>query len=127
MSAMRKDFSGWETDKPFCNMHPMDKPLLSENEPRGISAQGPTSNSSSHLSLVRELARNSKLSIYDLILVTEGIKTFELDTNIPLTLSPKVECYKLTTGVYDPLSLVIVGIILGRSRLTAQELTYIQV
>ena len=37
-----------------------------------------------------------------------------------LTLSLKVECYKLTTDVYDPLTSGTVGIILGRSELTSQ-------
>ena len=64
-------------------------------------------------------ARKSKLSISDLIHTTEGSAALELATEIPLTLSPKVECYKLITVVYGPLLSGKVGIILGTSRLTS--------
>ena len=44
-----------------------------------------------------------------------------LAIDMPLTLlSPKVECYNLTTGDYSPLPLGTVGLILGRSGLTFQ-------
>ena len=41
-------------------------------------------------------------------------------THTPLTLSPKVKRFNLTTRVYSPLPREIVGIILGRSRLISQ-------
>ena len=44
----------------------------------------------------------------------------DLTTDTPLTLFPKVECFKLTTGVCGPLPKETVGIILWRSRLTSQ-------
>ena len=44
----------------------------------------------------------------------------DLATDVPLTLSLKVECSKLPTGAHDPLSSGTVGIILGRSGLTSQ-------
>ena len=44
----------------------------------------------------------------------------DLAIYMPLTLFLKVECYKLTTGVYGPLSSGTVGIILGRSEITPQ-------
>ena len=37
-----------------------------------------------------------------------------------LILSPKVECYKLTTGIYGPLPSGTIGIILGRNGFTSQ-------
>ena len=37
-----------------------------------------------------------------------------------LTLTPKMECYKLTGEVYGPIPSGTVGIILGRSGLTSQ-------
>lgn len=43
-----------------------------------------------------------------------------MDLSTGLTLSPKVEFYKLPTGVYGLLPSGTVGIILGRSRLTSQ-------
>ena len=45
-----------------------------------------------------------KLSIFGLIHVIEGSAALELATDMPLTLSPEVECYKLTTVAYGPLS-----------------------
>ena len=36
-----------------------------------------------------------------------------------LTLSPKVHCYKITTGVYGPAPSGTTGMILGRSGLTS--------
>ena len=47
----------------------------------------------------------------------------DLTTDTPLTLFPKVECFKLTTGVCGPLPKETVGIILWRSRLTSQGFT----
>lgn len=43
-----------------------------------------------------------------------------LATDRPLTLSPKVECYKLTTGVHGPLPPGTIGKILVRNGLTSQ-------
>ena len=43
-----------------------------------------------------------------------------LATDMLLTLSPKVGCYKLTTDVCGPLPSGTVGTILGRSGLTSQ-------
>ena len=45
----------------------------------------------------------------------------DLVTDMPLTLSSKVEYYKLNTGIYNPLRSGIVGLILERSRWTTQE------
>ena len=47
----------------------------------------------------------------------------DLATDVPFTLSPKVECYKLITGVHGFVLSGTVGIILGRSGLTSQGLT----
>ena len=44
----------------------------------------------------------------------------ELATDVPLTLIPRVECHKLTTGGYGPLLSERVKIILERSRLISQ-------
>ena len=65
-------------------------------------------------------AVKSELSISDHIPATEGSAALDLAIYMPLTLFLKVECYKLTTGVYGPLSSGTVGIILGRSEITPQ-------
>jgi len=54
------------------------------------------------------------------VLATEGSAALALATDAPLTLSPKVESNKLTTGVYGPFPSGTVGIILGRSGSTSQ-------
>jgi len=43
----------------------------------------------------------------------------DLATDTPPTLSPKLECYSLSNGVYGPLPLGTAGTILGRSGLTS--------
>jgi dUTPase len=52
---------------------------------------------------------------------TEGSAALDLTTDtFCFTFSPKVECYKLTTGVYGPFPSGTVEIILGKSGLTSQ-------
>lgn len=46
-------------------------------------------------------ARKVILCISDLMPAAEGSTTLELNTDTPFTLSAKVECCKLTTGVCD--------------------------
>lgn len=64
--------------------------------------------------------RKPKLSIFDLIHATEGSAALDLATDTPLSLSPKAECYKLPTGLYDLLPSGTVGIILKSSGLISQ-------
>jgi dUTPase len=56
----------------------------------------------------------------------EGSASFDLPTDIALILSPKVQCYKITTGVYGPLSLGTLRI-LGRSGFPFKDLLSILV
>jgi hypothetical protein len=56
-----------------------------------------------------------KLGISGLIHVIEGSEALDLDTGISFTLSPKVKCSKLSTGVYGPLHSRTVRIFLRRS------------
>ena len=65
-------------------------------------------------------ARKSKLNISDLRHATEASTDLDLDINMALTLSAKVECYKLTTGVYGSLLSGTVEITLGRSGLNSR-------
>lgn len=65
-----------------------------------------------------------QLSIGDLMYATAGSAALEPATDRPLTLSPKVECHKITTGGYGLLPSGTVGIILGRSRLVSQRGDY---
>lgn len=51
---------------------------------------------------------------------TAGSFAVDLATNKHLPLSPKPQCYKITTGVYGPSPSGTVGMILGRSGLTSQ-------
>jgi dUTPase len=67
-----------------------------------------------------EQARKSKLSICDFMHATEGSEALDLATEMPLKLSSKLEYYKLTSGVYSPLPLGSLEIILGRSGLISQ-------
>ena len=69
--------------------------------PRGLSARGHGENNTTHLvgrcwSGVNKQARKSKLGTSDLTRVTEGSADFDLATVITVTLSLKIECYKLT-------------------------------
>lgn len=61
-----------------------------------------------------------QLKAGDLTHATEGSQAFDLATIKPLPLSSRVECYKITTGIYGPLPAGTVGMILGRSGLTSQ-------
>ena len=66
-------------------------------------------------------SREPLLSISDLIHGTERSTALELITDFFfLQISPNIECYKLTIGVYNPLLSRTVGINLGRNGLTSQ-------
>jgi hypothetical protein len=56
----------------------------------------------------------SKLGVSYLLYATEGSVVLDLATDNLLIFSPKAEYYKLTTGVYNPLPLGTVGVILGK-------------
>jgi len=58
-----------------------------------------------------QAARKSKLSISDLIHAIERSIPLDVTTDMPLTLTSKVECHKLNTGVNGPLPSETVGII----------------
>lgn len=62
-----------------------------------------------------------KIKTKYLIHATERSAALDLATDMPLTVSPKVERYKLMTNIYGPLPSGTVGIILRRSRLTFQQ------
>lgn len=66
-------------------------------------------------------AGKPQLSIADLKQATAGSAALDLAINKHLHY-PKIQCCKISTGVYGPLPSVTVGKVLGRSRLTFQGL-----